>query len=460
MYGFDNEEPEQIELSKVIDINKLLPMEMPSPEEMKWYESTRKIDANDLSAELGHEGFRQWLIDNLRKAPVVHRSLSKIRSFRELRHYYPELREPVIDGLLRRGEIMNIIAAPKKGKSYLGLGLAMSVIQANSFWLGTFATHQGATLIIDNELHKETCVDRTRTVAEHLGIPLTYVDQWLDFLPLRGELLDIFTLEKELYEVRPGDYKLVVLDALYRFMPPRTDENDNGAMALIFNQLDKMAKKMDCAIAIIHHTSKGLQSFKSVTDVGAGAGSQSRAADAHVILRENRDESLMIVEAVNRSFPPVKSFCIRFKYPIWELDPNGDPTAYKESKQETKTAAKDEANKRLQNIMNKILAAITKPMTLEAITSLAHSMDLPGFSKFRMRNQVDLWVGSGLLKVSRNAKGRSGAEYINASITTDQTQKSDEPVENNSEPTDEEIAQAFDQAQQSSSEGEETELPI
>src|SRR5262245_32894693 len=41
----------------------------------------------------------------------------------ELLRRYPDLRPAVIEGLLRQGETLNLIAAPKVGKSWLTLGL-------------------------------------------------------------------------------------------------------------------------------------------------------------------------------------------------------------------------------------------------------------------------------------------------------------------------------------------------
>ena len=84
-------------------------------------------------------------------------------------------------------------------------------------------------------------------------------------------------------------------------------ENDNGKMAQLYNLLDRVANRLGCAFILIHHTSKGDQSGKSVTDVGAGAGSQSRATDAHLILRPHELESLFVLEGAVRSFPPLAS---------------------------------------------------------------------------------------------------------------------------------------------------------
>src|SRR6476659_4336268 len=50
---------------------------------------------------------------------------------------YPHLHEPIIDGLLLRGETMNIIAAPKVVKSWLAYGQALSVATGEP-WLNRF----------------------------------------------------------------------------------------------------------------------------------------------------------------------------------------------------------------------------------------------------------------------------------------------------------------------------------
>jgi RecA-family ATPase len=108
---------------------------------------------------------------------------------------------------------------------------------------------------------------------------LDYVDDMIDYIPLRGELVDLDRLADELKYVKPHDYGLIILDAFYKFMPPRTDENDNGQMTHLYNKLDFYANITKSAICLIHHATKGLQSGKKVTDVGAGACVQSRAGE-------------------------------------------------------------------------------------------------------------------------------------------------------------------------------------
>ena len=244
----------------------------------------------------------------------------------DLLRRYPERRPAVIEGLLRVGETMNIIASPKVGKSWLALGLAFAVATGR-LWLNTFATIKGDVLLIDNELHPETSAHRLRTLAQALKWHLADITDAVHIVNLRGRLQDLHGLGAGLLKIERGRYELAVIDAFYRTMPAGTDENSNATMAELYNALDHIAEATGAAFALIHHASKGDQSAKNVTDVGAGAGSQSRAADTHVILRPHEEDNAVVLDAAVRSWPPVDPLCLRWQFPTWTPAPELDPTA-------------------------------------------------------------------------------------------------------------------------------------
>src|SRR5262249_1624021 len=140
-------------------------------------------------------------------------------------------------------------------------------------WLGAFATEPGQVLILDNELHRETMADRIQKVAEARGIPLDRVRGSLFVQSLRGQLRGVVALKPYFGQFKPGQFQLVILDTLYRMLPEGISENDNAAMAGVYNALDSYADRLGCCFVPIHHSSKGGQADKNVTDVGAGAGS-------------------------------------------------------------------------------------------------------------------------------------------------------------------------------------------
>lgn len=227
----------------------------------------------------------------------------------------PSLRDPIIGKLLRAGETANIIAATKVGKSWLASDLAIAVA-TGSDWLKEFETAEGAVVYIDNELHPETLASRFREIAEVREVDVQNLEERLFPVCLRGTGHDINSLEAvfDQMEINP---QLIVLDAWYRFIPAGTSENDNAEMMAMYNTLDRYAKKLDCAFVVVHHASKGDQSGKAVTDVGSGAGAMSRAADTHVVIRPHEDDSLSVINAATRSFPPLEPLTLFFTWPCW-----------------------------------------------------------------------------------------------------------------------------------------------
>lgn len=251
----------------------------------------------------------------------------------KLTESFPTLRKPLIHGLLREGETMNVIAPPKTGKSWLTANLALHVATGTE-WLSQkdapctgFPCEKGKVLIIDNELHEETSAHRIPRVCDALQMPIQIVGESLFIQNLRGRLRDLKSLSNYFLEVlKPLEFKLIVLDAFYRFLPIGTDENDNGAMADLYNHLDYFANELKCSFVLIHHTSKGDQSFKSVVDVGAGAGAQSRATDTHLILRRHKDDGCVVLDGAVRSWAPIVPRGLRWAFPLWIYDPDIDPT--------------------------------------------------------------------------------------------------------------------------------------
>ncbi|MCD4825945.1 MAG: helicase RepA family protein, partial [Phycisphaerae bacterium] len=106
-----------------------------------------------------------------------------------------------------------------------------------------------------------------------------------------------------------------------------TDENDNGAIAYLYNLIDRYAGQLQCAFVLIHHASKGNQSGKAVTDVGAGAGSQSRAADTHLILRPHEEEGITVLESAVRSWPPMEPLGLSWEWPLFTPTAEVDTSA-------------------------------------------------------------------------------------------------------------------------------------
>lgn len=234
-----------------------------------------------------------------------------------------ERREYVIDGLLRRGEVMNLIAAPKMGKSFMVYNLAISLASGGQ-WMGYVANKPVRVLIADNELHEEELAHRVGQVANGLGVDVAEISDRLHFTCLRGSDVDVAGLTAKLEEVGGERFDIIVIDALYRILPKGASENSNSDMTSLYNRIDALAAKNSAAVICVHHTSKGNQSEKSVADVGSGAGAISRAADTHLVIRPHAEDGYCVIDAITRSGKSPKPVTGKFDFPLWskaDVDP-------------------------------------------------------------------------------------------------------------------------------------------
>lgn len=312
-------------------------------------------------------------------------------SVRELLERHPKLREPVIHGLLRRGETMNVISAPKMGKSWLVTDLAITVATGRP-WLDHFPTEGGDVLILDNELHGETSANRIPKVAGARGIPADAFADRLYVQNLRGQLKDVFTLGTFFRGLKPGRFRVIILDAFYRFMPRDMDENDNGTMADLYNHIDRYADELGCCFVLIHHTTKGNQSGKSVTDVGAGAGSQSRATDTHLVLRPHEEEDAVVLDAAVRSWPPVQPRCLRWAFPTWEPADDLDPGQLRSDRPKRKTESDPRPQWNTATFVQAFASA--QPRSRDQVIQAAREAGISGRQAERMLRDAE---ASGLL---------------------------------------------------------------
>jgi len=298
----------------------------------------------------------------------------------------PVMRRPVIHGLLREGETMNVISAPKMGKSWLVLDLAMSIATGRD-WMG-FRCERGDVLILDNELHRETIANRIPRVAAARGLEMSAYAPHVCVRSLRGQLQDLFSLGTLFQSLPAGRFKVIILDAFYRFMPMNMDENDNGTMSSLYNHIDRYADVLGCSFVLIHHSTKGNQSGKAVTDVGAGAGSQSRATDTHLVLRPHEEASTVVFDAAVRSWPPCQPRCLRWEFPIWspadELDPSQLKSDYGR-KRPAQPEKKDEWT--LETFANAFVDS--EPSTRQTVLSRAASAGLSDYKAERMLRHAE-----------------------------------------------------------------------
>jgi AAA domain len=253
---------------------------------------------------------------------------------------HPELNPVLIEGFIRFREVANIIAPPKSGKSWLALAVAISVATGKPLF-GRFETTKSRVLIIDNELHPTTSASRLRKMVDALGVDLGGLSGQLFIDNQRGRTTDALSMAGYFNKIERGYFGLIIADALYRLLPPKTSENDNAAATALYNAFDRYSHQTGAAMLLVHHVGKGLSSERSVTDTGAGAGAMSRAADSHIVLRPHEEDDAVVLEAVTRSFPQPQPLVLRWNWPLFTPDDTLNPDDLRTSNRRKRTVAND-----------------------------------------------------------------------------------------------------------------------
>jgi hypothetical protein len=259
---------------------------------------------------------------NWRDLQKKHCRLTLVNAF-DLPALYPDPRPDVVCGLIRRGDVAGLVGGPKSRKSFYMEQMAISVAAGIPFL--KWNTVQGRVLIIDNELRGDDLSRRLLAMVKAMNLRWEDVARQIDILPLRGKMADLHTIRDELAR-EPGRYSLTIIDAIYKAMPRGLEENSNSDMTGALVLLDDAAERHNCGLAFAHHLSKGNQAGKAVSDLGSGAGAQSRSVDAHLAMTPHAEENVVILQGVLRSQPPFAPVCLEFEYPLWKVAPDKDPT--------------------------------------------------------------------------------------------------------------------------------------
>jgi RecA-family ATPase len=176
-----------------------------------------------------------------------------------------------------------LAGAPKVGKSWLALGLCVSVASGAKA-LGHIGTVQGSALYLALEDTPRRLQARLRQVLGEDGAPdgLTLAVQWPALSSGGADLL------AEWLESHP-DARLVVIDVFERIrgpIPPSTSAYTADYMAV--RRVKELADRFGVAIVLIHHMRK-MSSGDFLNEVSGTLG-LSGAADTIAVLKRSRGE--------------------------------------------------------------------------------------------------------------------------------------------------------------------------
>ncbi len=238
-------------------------------------------------------------------------------SFMDVLNTPDDGREVLIENIMRRGDIVNLIGITKSRKSMMVTQLAMQMAVAAP-WLGAFTTTKGRTLIIDAEVGAASLRDRFNKLTAELGYDTNRLAEGIEVYDLRGVYDQAGQCEAILSSLRPGEFDLIIVDPLYRMLPDGTDENDNIALASFYRMLGHYVAAGRFGCFVVHHAPKATVYQRSITDAGAGAGAISRAADGQMVLSEHKGQ--WTLKSVFRGFPDFPDCPLERRGLLWVAD--------------------------------------------------------------------------------------------------------------------------------------------
>ena len=229
-----------------------------------------------------------------------------------------QLRQPIIDGLLRDGEIMNIVGRPKIGKGCMACDLAVA-IATGSLWLDRFQCKQGKVLMLDTELGNPTLQNRLHDIIEARGISVDGLQNTFRLKSFRGMQPDFDGLDSYLGYFKQGDVNVIIINAFYRFLIPGMREDDYNAMGKIYRMLQYHAQRIGCSFVQVQFPKKYHKSGEPV-DLASVC-----LSDTQLLLHPHRFKGAAVLEFAARTFKPIKPVCARLDYPLWKLEPEMNP---------------------------------------------------------------------------------------------------------------------------------------
>lgn len=273
----------------------------------------------DVSDWLARGGNKEKLLAIAAKAPLLEPASKGGKPEQRLKTItaadledkeFPPLKWAV-PGLLTEG--LTILAGrPKRGKSWLGLGLALAVA-SGGMALGKIKVERGDALYLaleDNERRLQNRLARIKDPEHRLPRRLHLVT---DFLPLQmGGMAQLVKWLDEFQETR-----LVIIDTLGRILPSAKGNTNQFTDDYQFiGKLQKLAIVRGFALLIIHHIRK--EGAEYALDRVAGTTGITGAADSVWVIDTGKPPASAILHVTGRDIE-VQEIAMKFDGGIWSI---------------------------------------------------------------------------------------------------------------------------------------------
>jgi hypothetical protein len=211
----------------------------------------------------------------------------------ELKHTSQEQEDWVVDGLLRRGGLSFLYAAPKVGKSSTARTLGRAVALGER-WLGRDVQQGGVVYLALEEMPVD--------VQEHfhqMDLPATAPVE----IVFEREPEETFRkLEQLIDTLQPS---LVIVDTLIQLVPIG-DINDYARTARALQPLLALTRRSNAHVLCLHHARKSGGSHGA-----EGLGSQALSGTVDVILSLKREDHSRIISSTQRRGRPLEDSVLR-----------------------------------------------------------------------------------------------------------------------------------------------------
>lgn len=281
---------------------------------------TRKDNQQRLiETNIGAKSWKEW--EQWHKAKQFQFPIECTDSADPYEKTAPEL----IQGVIRQGELLEIIGDSKMGKTWLSIQLALALASGGE-WLG-IKCEKTKVLYVNLELNSADFKNRIKSVADAGGYNRGYGD--LSIVNARGNFYDLDAFLSGLagmIKMRNEQYGMIILDPIYMLVDG--DENKAEDVKELCRKVQTFFYEMKSAGLIVLHHSKGAQGSKEAIDRAVGSGVWGRFADAILdfskLSNPNEEQEMEVptffyrCESILRSFKSMCDFDITFKFPIFE----------------------------------------------------------------------------------------------------------------------------------------------
>lgn len=226
----------------------------------------------------------------------------------------------IIKGLLHQGNKGVLGGSSKSRKSWALLDMALAV-STGSKWL-SFETTKTPVLFVNFELPTFSTHHRLKAIA---GARRLTVTNNLTLWNLRGYSAPYHVIIPIMIDqIKGKGFGLIILDPSYKLLGD-ADENSARDIALLLNELERLAVETGAAIVFTAHFAKGNASSKDAQDRMSGSGVFARDPDTIITFTALQADDHYAVESILRTLPPQPPFAIRWEYPAFQVAADMDP---------------------------------------------------------------------------------------------------------------------------------------